>query len=72
MVVFKNSFSVIEKNCFDIKTRNHKQLIIFNIETLHGDHKKSPVSIHPLKYYLLLLTKLNYVKIGLQPLGYKA
>ncbi|HFU1719885.1 TPA: hypothetical protein ACH4YJ_004846, partial [Escherichia coli] len=37
----------------------HKYLIIFNVETLYGDHKNRPVSFNPLKYYLLLLAKLN-------------
>ncbi|MEI7373645.1 hypothetical protein [Pectobacterium brasiliense] len=37
----------------------HKKLMIFNIETPHGDHKNRPVSFNPHKYYLLLLAKLN-------------
>lgn len=31
----------------------------FNVETPYGDHKNRPVSFNPLKYYLLLLAKLN-------------
>ena len=31
----------------------------FELETPCGDHKNRPVSVYPLKYYLLLLAKLK-------------
>lgn len=31
----------------------------FKVETPYDDHKNRPVSVYPLKYYLLLLAKLN-------------